>query len=353
MSKEEKRNSIFVCGGGHQGLSMAAHLALNGCNVTLWNRTPEHIQHIINTKTIFCSGVVNGNAKIKQASSNLSEVFSDVVMVTAPSSAHKDIATEIAPYVSADSVIVLNPGRTFGAIEFAETLKKCGVRTLPHIAETQTIVYTCRRAGDDSVNIYALKQNVGIAAIKGSNIEYILSRIPKCLSKYFDKKDSVGETSLSNVGMILHCAPVLMNIGWIESDEADFKYYYDGISKSIASYLEKLDYERVNVSRAFGYNVESVLEWMKRIYSTDGNDLYNCIRNNLSYRHIDAPKTLKNRYIFEDVPNGLVPIEALGKLCGISTGNITTIIDLANSVMETDFRKKGRRYSLNILNQYL
>lgn len=34
-----------------------------------------------------------------------------------------------------DTVIVLNPGRTFGAIEFAETLKNCGVVELPHIAE--------------------------------------------------------------------------------------------------------------------------------------------------------------------------------------------------------------------------
>ena len=27
--------NVFVCGGGHQGLSMAAHLALNGISVRL------------------------------------------------------------------------------------------------------------------------------------------------------------------------------------------------------------------------------------------------------------------------------------------------------------------------------
>lgn len=40
-------NAVFVCGGGHQGLSMAAHLALNGLEVTLWNRTSKNIEEVI------------------------------------------------------------------------------------------------------------------------------------------------------------------------------------------------------------------------------------------------------------------------------------------------------------------
>ena len=42
--------NVFVCGGGHQGLSMAAHLALNGITVTLWNRTSKNIQQVIKTQ---------------------------------------------------------------------------------------------------------------------------------------------------------------------------------------------------------------------------------------------------------------------------------------------------------------
>ena len=56
--------NVFVCGGGHQGLSMAAHLALNGITVTLWNRTPKNIQRVIDTREIICTGVVNGIAKV-------------------------------------------------------------------------------------------------------------------------------------------------------------------------------------------------------------------------------------------------------------------------------------------------
>ena len=337
--------TIFVCGAGHQGLSMAAHLALNGNRVNLWNRTQQHIQEVLDTGIIHCHGVVNGDAHLAKVSTDIAETISDFIMIATPSTAHKEIARLLAPYVHRDMVVVLNPGRTFGAIEFADELEKSGVKELPQIAETQTIVYTCRKCGENSTNIFVLKRDVEIAAIRGSDINYILSRMPECLKPHYKVVDSVGLTSLSNVGMVLHCAPVMMNIGWIETKKADFKYYYDGISPSVAHYLEKIDAERQAVARAGGFEIESVREWLIRTYNVTGNTLYECIRNNESYREIDAPPTLNTRYIFEDVPNGLVPVEAMGFEYGVLTPRITNIINIACDVMDTDYRKAGRRFT--------
>jgi len=344
---------VLVCGGGHQGLSMSAHLALNGVKVCLWNRSPENIQEIIDTGEIYCQGIVNGTAKITQASSNIKEVISDFVMVTTPSSAHKDIAKALVPYVHKDMIIVLNPGRTFGAVEFAKTLTECGIEVLPHIAETQTIVYTCRRGQKNNTTIFALKEDVKIAALHGSDIHYIMKKMPKCLKPYFNIADSTMVTSFANVGMVLHCAPVMMNIGWIESSKVDFKYYYDGISESVANFLEKIDSERQAVAAKAGCPVESVADWLRRTYGVQGKNLYACIRDNESYREIDAPPTIHCRYIFEDVPNGLVPIETLGKELNVPTPNITTIIDLASSVLNQDFRIVGRTFSLEMVGKYI
>ena len=331
---------------------MAAHLALNGIEVRLWNRSESHIREVIDSGVIHCSGIVNGDAAVSKVSTRMEEVVGDFVMVTTPSSAHRDIARELAPFVHKNMIVILNPGRTFGAIEFAEELKKNGAAELPHIAETQTIVYTCRKSGDNSTTIFALKNDVKIAAIRGADMEYILSSLPDCLKPYFAPVESVALTSLANVGMILHCAPVMMNIGWIESDKVDFKYYYDGISKSVAHLLEKMDAERQTVARAGGYPVESVAEWLRRTYSIAGGTLFECIRNNEAYREIDAPPTLNTRYIFEDVPNGLVPVEAMGMEFGVPTPNITTIIDLASSVMDIDYREQGRRFTSSQLKAY-
>ncbi len=349
----EDSHTVFICGAGHQGLSMAAHLALNDVKVHLWNRTESHIKAILKDGLIHCSGIINGDAKIDIVSTNMRETVADFVMVTTPSNAHKDIARRIAPFVHKSMVIILNPGRTFGAIEFAEELKKQGVRDLPHIAETQTIVYTCRKNGPSSTNIFAIKNKVGIAAIEGSDIDYIMHEMPTCLASYFEVVPSIGITSLSNVGMVLHCAPVMMNIGWIESEKVDFKYYYDGISPSISRFLEKIDKERLAVAKASGFIIDSVKEWMKKTYDIEGETLFECIRNNKAYKEIDAPPTINTRYIFEDVPNGLVPVESMGKELGVQTPNITTVINLACAVMDTDYRLIGRRFNYKQLKKYL
>ena len=93
ITNSKKR--IFVCGAGHQGFSMAAHLTLEGNTVHLWNRTQANIQEVIDTGVIHCNGVVNGDARIAKVTSNMQEAVSDFVMVVTPSSAHKDIAKEI------------------------------------------------------------------------------------------------------------------------------------------------------------------------------------------------------------------------------------------------------------------
>ena len=349
---EENKRTYFICGGGHQGLAMAAHLALNGEKVTLWNRTLDHIDEIIRTGRIYCSGVVNGTAKIEKASDKISEVVTNYILVTVPSTAYHDVAKELAPYVNRNTIIVLNPGRTFGAIEFSEELKRNGVKEMPQIAETQTIVYTCRRSDKNHVTIFAMKKDVEIAALVKTDLNNILMKMPVCLKKYFIAQKSVAYTSFANVGMILHCAPVLMNIGWIENEKVDFKYYYDGISKSVAKYIEKMDAERINVAKGLEYKIESVSEWMRRTYNVEGTDLYECIKNNIAYREIDAPPSLDSRYIYEDVPNGLVPMEYVGRQLNVETKYITNIIDLANGVYGFDFRKTGRQFSVQLIKQY-
>ena len=213
------------------------------------------------------------------------------------------------------------------------------------MAETQTIIYTCRRNDRNTVSIYALKEGVPLATADSSKAQQVINALPECIRGYFVAADSDVETSLGNVGMVLHCAPVLMNIGWIESKTVEFKYYYEGISPSIAKVLEKIDAERVAVANAMGAEMETLMGWLIRTYHTHGSNLFECLQNNESYRDIDAPVTIYHRYIEEDVPNGLVPLEAAGKKYGVETPTTSLIIDLANAVMQKDYRQTGRKCS--------
>ena len=343
---------VLIMGIGHQGLTMAAHFSANHVPCYLWNRSKKHIKDISDTGVIKCRGILEGEFKVKKVSDKIEDVLQKVIMVTTPSSAHKDIAKILANYVDSTYVIILNPGRTFGLLEFVNTLKENGCEDLPLVAETQTIVYTCRRNSANTVTLYALKDNVKIAALNHQSTIQVLGYIPSCIRKYFIPADSFVETSMGNVGMILHCVPVLMNVGWIENKKIGFEYYYDGISESIAKVLEKLDKERLAVANAMGgYQLESISEWLIRTYNTNGHNLFELLQNNTCYHGIDAPVNLHHRYIIEDVPNGLVALETAGAYFDVKTPITTTVIDFANIVMQTDFRAIGRDYSklINLL----
>ena len=344
------KENLLVIGAGHQGLAMAAHLAMNGEKVNIWNRSKKTIEKICKTKHIACTGVINDVVEIKEASDCIEEVLEKVILVTTPSFAHRDIARMLAPIIKPDSVVILNPGRTFGAIDFLNELKINGCRNIPYVAETQSIIYTCRKINEDTACIYALKNNIKIACVNG-NIADVKERIPECMRDSFSYIDSAIDTSLSNIGMILHCAPVLLNVGWIESPIHKFEYYYDGISPSIANILEKMDAERVNVAKKMGVKVDSLIEWFHSAYNVEGESIYECIQNNVSYRGIDAPLSIEHRYLDEDVPNGLVPVEYLGKCLGVDVSTISQIIDLANLMRGVDYRDLGRRYAPEELNK--
>ena len=332
-----------VIGAGNSGLAMAAYLSRGGNSVTLWNRTGSTISRICSTHVIHCEGEIQGDIRIDTITDDIRLALKDpdIVLVTTPANSHRELAELIAGNIRKSTVIVLNPGRTLGALEFRRTYDRYNMEYPQTIAETQTIIYTCRKTAEDSVHIMAMKDSVLISALDARMNKDIIRYLPECIRPYFIPAESIIQTSIGNVGMILHCAPLLLNVGRMEGAASHYKYYHEGITPTIARFLERLDQERVHVSETLGYQVESAKEWMMRTYHVSGGSLYECIQNNDAYKEIDAPTTLHHRYIFEDVSYGLVPLEAIGNKLGLDMKNTTLIVDLACRLLEEDYREKG------------
>lgn len=335
---------VTVVGAGNSGLAMAAHLSIKGNEVTLWNRSHNTIKKLIETHVIKCKGVMSGDVRIHCITDKIDVALKepDIILITTPASSHRDLAELIAKNINKSTIIVLNPGRTFGALKFRNIYEMFNNKFDQIIAETQTIIYTCRKINDDTVDIIALKDDVLISSLDVNPPEIIIDYLPECIQKYFIVAESMIQTSIGNVGMILHCAPLLLNSGWTESKTSIFKYYFEGITPTISKLIEKIDDERVAVSEALGYKVESTKDWLIRTYHVSGNNLYECIQNNAAYTTIDAPDSLQHRYIFEDIPCGLVPLESIGYKLGLDMSYTALIIDLASKLLEVDFRKTGR-----------
>jgi opine dehydrogenase len=125
--------------------------------------------------------------------------------------------------------------------------------------------------------------------------------------------------------------------------------------------LAALDRERVTVAAAAGIRAQTAEDWLERAYRARGEDLYEAMHDNAGYEGIKAPKLIRHRYIFEDVPCSLVPIAYIGLQYGVDTTCIHSIVNLANIVHGTDYWRTGRtleRLGINAmsvaeLHQYL
>lgn len=346
---------ITVIGAGNSGLAMAAHLSYYGHEILLWNRSERTIEKIMKTRTIYVSGVIHCPIRIHNVTTDIEDAIqnTELILVTTPASSHNDLAVLFAEKMTKDIPIILNPGRTFGALNFYKTFKAHRNDFEPRIAETQTIIYTCRKNGPDDVSIYSLKKALKLAALKKGDAQSFIDLIPECIRPHYIPAETFLETSLSNVGLVLHCTPFMLNTGWTECKTVEYKYYYDGITPTIGRFIQHIDEERVSVGKALGIDLETTMEWMQREYVTDGSTLYECIRNNKTYKEIDAPKSVYHRYIFEDVPYGLVPFERIGKELGMDMHYMTLIIDLAEALVEEKFRMSMPDINLKMVRSFL
>jgi len=331
-----------VIGAGNGGIAMAGYLAMMGYRVNLYNRTPARISSLMKERTIYLEGEINGCGVLNKVTDNMEEAISDVdiIMVTIPAIGHYNVAGSMAPYLRDNQIIILNPGRTGGALEVYEILLREGKQDKIIVAEAQTFIYACRSMEFNRAHIFKSKREVTLAAIPATRTDYVLGLINEAYPQFIPAKD-VLETSINNYGAIFHPAPTLLNSGHIERC-APFEYYIEGITPSIGNFLEKLDKERMELGRMLQIKTLSAVEWLEETYAAKGETIFEAIQNNSAYRGLQAPQGLDIRYIYEDVPYGLVPMESIAHTLGIKTPAITSIIDIAQLMTNRDFREEGR-----------
>jgi len=340
-----KETHYTVIGAGHGGKAMAADLAIKGFTVYLYNRSAEHINEITlrgEIKLEYEDGT-HRLGRLAVVTSDIGEALdgADVIMIVVPASGHRDIARSCAPHLRDGQVVILNPGRTGGALEFHQILSREGCTADVIVAETGTFVFASRSTGPAQARIFRHKNAVPLAALPAMRTGHVLEIVCEAYPQFIPAPD-VLHTSLDNMGAIFHPALTLLNAGWIERTKGDFQFYIDGVTRSTARVLEVLDRERVTIAAALGVRARSALEWLKDAYSAEGTTLYETIQANPGYQGIKAPRSLRHRYIFEDVPFSLVPLASLGTQFGVDTWAIDAMIRLACVIHGTNYYERGR-----------
>lgn len=333
---------IAVLGAGHGGMAMAGHLALMGYEVNLYNRGEERLWGVKSSGGVELTGEIVGFGPIRMATTSMQEALSNanLIMVVVPALAHRWIAEQAAPFLRDGQIIVLHPGRTLGALEFKQVLKFLNIKADVIISEAQTFIYASRAIGPSQAKIFSIKHSIPVASVRAYLIPLVINQLRKFYPQ-FVPGDNIFKTSFDNIGSIFHPALCILNAGWIE-DDAQFQFYHEGATESVSRVLEKVDSERIAVAEALGIRAVSSREWFYMAYSTAGSSLFEAMRKNPGYRGIMAPRTLKMRYIEEDVPFSLVPITSVGKMFGVPTPTIDSLIHIASILNGVDYRTEGR-----------
>jgi opine dehydrogenase len=333
---------ISIVGAGNGGQAIAGYLSMLGYEISLYDRDISKIEELRSIGFIKLEGKIKGVGKVRNYTTNIEESISDadVVMITTIANAHQEVAYAMAPYIKEEQIIVLNPGRTCGALVFKQALKQAKCAKRYYLAEAQTLVYACRVVTPGIVNIIGVKDEVLLAALPSADTKHVLSKL-NIFYPCFKETDNVLRTSFENIGAIFHPCVCLFNAATIERQN-EF-YFYRDMTEQVARFIEKFDKERISVGKAYGIDLLNVREWIKFAYNdTVGETLCERMKNNPAYFDIKAPGTIFTRQLTEDIPTGVLPIMELGKIAGVKTPLLEAMVNVIENLLELDMHTNGR-----------
>jgi opine dehydrogenase len=353
-----EKDLVAVLGGGNGGHAVAANLALNGCKVNFCElpQFAESFERVLRTKEIRIEGIsIDGTARLNLATTDIQQAIreAEVVFVVTPAFGHKTMAESCAPYVQDGQIIILMPG-SGGSLEFVKIFRQKKVKQQIVFAETCTLPYGARLKGPGhvSVLIHAVVLPTGVFPAKKT--DEVIPKLKQFYPAIMPARD-VLEAAINNPNPIVHPVATLLSATRIEHSKGEFYLYAEGMTPSVARAFESLNEERLALCKAMGYKLhhwdnlefksynlgETEEECRYRILNTSmdaafGKDgIYAGIK-------MKGPEHLKDRFISEDVPYGMVLGSTLGNLIGVPTPTHDAVIQLSSVVNRTDYWKTGR-----------
>ncbi|MGM9572844.1 MAG: NAD/NADP octopine/nopaline dehydrogenase family protein [Hominicoprocola sp.] len=345
--------SFAVLGAGNGGVATAADLTVRGFKVNLWEH-PDFADTIrpiqerggIELKAVEGIPVRSGFARLNKATTNIVEALDgvDAVLVIVPAFAHKSVSECCAPYLQDHQIVVISPGNFGGAVQFRNAFLRSGHAKDVVFAEAECMIYACRKTDPSTIFIRRYKKALRYAALPATQTPRVMEIIHQIYPEA-EAAANVLETGLSNPNPTQHPPIMILNAGLIERTGGDFLFYNEGVTHGVVNVIDAVDRERIAVCAALKTTIRSAFEQELAWYGyqgASGTNLYESMNGNPYYSTSKAPKSFQDRYLTEDIPFGLVPVEELGKLVGVPTPIATSIINFAELLTERPLRENRR-----------
>lgn len=339
---------IAVLGGGNGAQTMACDLTLAGYTVHLYE-TPSFASSprfapVLETKTIELTGVGRrGKAKIARVTTSMAEALEGVewINVNIPATGHELFFEELIPHLRDNQVVVVWAG-DYGSLRLAQMMKEKGAKQKVLIAEANTIPYGTRLEGAGKCHLLLTAPKVLLATLPGLESEKLVQAL-RPVYPCLEACRNVLVAGFCNPNPIVHPPGSLLNTGRIQYSGGQFWMYREGITEAVARVIRQIYLEIESVAKALGMEV---LQYEDRDFRTTTSIMGVAFQAPFDtigvIASISGPHSIKDRYITEDLPFGLVPVSELGDKLGVPTPIVDSIVHIGASVCQEDYWTTGR-----------
>lgn len=330
---------------------------------------------------------------------------SDLIIIAHPASYHEETVWQLREAGLGRErriPIVLSPSRTL-ATPYLWRLLGEGYP----IVSFPTCPYSCKSYEPGSIYIKRRKR-FWVGSVEGDHSP----RTASILGELFPQmllSPVPATTSLGNIGAVFHPATFLLNRDEIRAARAEgraFSFYVEGIVQNpeAARAVGEVDQVRLSIAQALGCSVFGIegaprdeewaammarvaalqastfrglqdqrrrraaclepvrdavvsaphwLDYTYGVHRIPGESVRDAIARTPTYQERSHPQ---ERYVYEDIPTGLVPLESLARRLGVAHEPLTRIIDLYETTTGASPRKTGRNlepFETEYLRRYL
>lgn len=337
---------ITIVGAGNGGSTIGADLCLKGHDVTLLKTSQslhnEHFNILQQNDGRIMFEEVDGSisiTKFKKITTDFKTALSDaqIIIVYLQTKYHEDVIKKMSPFLKDGQLILLQPGY-LSTLYFKKYCKNVDIT----VAECVSSFIDCRIIAPGHVKVLFKNVRNQVGVYPSSRTNDVLEKL-SVFGYNMQPLKNVVESALHNPNLIVHTIGAIMSIPRIEYTDGNYWMYKEVFTPTVWNIVEQLDKEKMDVLELLGCPRLAYVDACKfrneHDLTQDSKEVFMYYANNNSPY---GPNVPDSRYITEDVPEGLVLLESLGKAMGIKTTACTSLIDLASVALQTDFRAQGR-----------
>lgn len=331
---------IGIIGLGQGGQALAVHLSSRGYIPSIYC-FPGHRKDFDCIKqqgsVIKSSHKILGTFPVRLVD-DLAEFVcgTDHIIIVTLSNAHNAIIKALQCHdLRRHSVVALPGGGSFAA-----KARQLGIKAY-NILESCTLPYASRCPSPGEVAVLYIKKSFPLASVKPMH-EHERLLLSEIFAGRVEWRRSVLGIWLNCTNPVVHCPPMILNAGRVESGNR-FYLYGDGITPGVASATTALDEERISIAAAYGEVAPTVLEWTNIWYDANYPDWVTFARESTPHnKHGLAPTKLKgHRHFDEDLKDTLVFWYCLGRLKGLDLPVMRSFITLASAMVGEEYMASG------------